>query len=1158
MASVAGLLTPFSGTPAEDVHEWLKLFEVNRVLRNIGEDTARLLLSCLLRGEAREWYVYAKGEKMSLTQVVEGLGMRFNPTRSMLRAKEQLDNLSKEPTESWRGFVERFSNLANRIGLSEPFQVAWIMEKLPLKLQMALNTLSITNEIDLPGIVRVVERAHLKDLDLSVNATRKAHNGRKKKKSWCDFHKKCAHTTQECRLLARKRKSCAANVDDEEIKSDLFYSVSNNTTRPGAANNYTIEVEVEGRKGIRALLDTGAQISCIDSRLARKLSLSVQRGRKIRAFDGSQRDAGYIRKINIRAFRREYHAEMMVIDGLIYPLIIGGDLLLELLRVEGADNLLNQSCTSYANTRQRTVATISDITAEFEKLFSNNIDSEAACKADPHRIDTGNARPIARNRFKMGTPQEELVETEVRKLLKDKVIRPSNSPWSSATVMVKKKDGSPRMCIDYRPLNEVTVRDAYPMPRIDEILDSLVNARVFSTLDATSGYHQIAVAPEDIPKTAFQTRSGLYEFTRMPFGLCNAPATFQRAMDNVLAEEKGKFVQIYLDDIIVYSRSMEEHTEHLRKVFEKIAKAGLRLNKDKCAFYKKELVVLGFRVRENEIYPVESRVQDIKSFPVPRNIKELRSFLGITSYCRSFIKDLAKTALPLTDLLKGSPAEKTTIDLSTEALRAFEEIKNAISKESKLKIPDYGKPFILTTDASTFAIGAILSQKNERGEESPVAFFSQKLTTSQANYSTTQRELLAVVEGIRHFKAYLMHAKFTLRTDHQALTALKHTRNQNSMLLRWSLFLGDFTFDVEYIRGKENPADALSRISSCSKATTEKEMSEAAKEELVREYHLELGHGSAENIIYHLRKKYNWNGLYTDAQNWSKSCKTCLRAGPSTHNTSYTPITTRKPAEILEIDLVGPLDRTARGNRYIVTLVDHFTKYALTEAIPDKTAANIFRFIMKKVLPVFPRPKAFLSDNGLEFSSTVQHIVVENSQARWMRGSPYHPQTQGAVERFNGTLLTKIKKLSNFGKTDWDNVLEPATKAYNVSFHRAIGCSPYEFLHGKIPLFSIDPKHLPESFTREIPRETLERTRMKILKRYHEEFKGKVAMKNEFSVGDRVLRHIPTQRPSKLEPTWEPGYTVDRRLGDEAYLISKGNTNFRVNKTHIKLDLSEF
>ncbi|MCA9761332.1 MAG: DDE-type integrase/transposase/recombinase [Streptococcus sp.] len=437
---------------------------------------------------------------------------------------------------------------------------------------------------------------------------------------------------------------------------------------------------------------------------------------------------------------------------------------------------------------------------------------------------------------------------------------------------------------------------------------------------------------------------------------------------------------------------------------EKLRTSGLHLKKEKCQLFKEELVILGYKIKENIVQSLEERLKGIEDFPEPKTIKELRSFLGITSYCRNFIKDLATLAAPLNNLLKDNPPLSRQIKLGSMEKKAFERVKTSISKDSTLAIPDYEKPFILTTDASETGLSGILSQMNDRKVEQPVYFFSKKLTESQTRYSATQRELLAVVESMVHFKPYLFHKRFKLRTDHQALTALKHTRNQNSMLFRWSLLLSDFEIDVEYIKGEANPADALSRVeqltvNSLSSQQKKVIIQDELKKEILTEYHEELGHGSAGDMMYVLKRKYEWIGMERDVKNHVDKCMICLRSSNVPVNTEFKMIETGAIGELVEIDIVGPFSQSQTGNKFMVTCIDHFSKYTWAKA-----ADLIYNFLEQTVLKEYPKVKTILSDNGKEFKSPATLLALLSKEVRWEYGSPYYPQTQGAVERFNGTI----------------------------------------------------------------------------------------------------------------------------------------------------------
>ena len=308
-------------------------------------------------------------------------------------------------------------------------------------------------------------------------------------------------------------------------------------------------------------------------------------------------------------------------------------------------------------------------------------------------------------------------------------------------VLVRKKNGKLRFCVDYRKLNNVTKKDRYPLPRIDELLESLSEASWYTTLDLASGYWQLKVREEDKAKTAFVTKHGLFEFNVMPFGLCNAPATFQRAMDNVLRKIKGKFVLVYLDDIIIFSKNYEEHLQHLQQVFDCLEEANLKINPEKCHFCNKEIQFLGHVINEKGVKPDPAKIEKIVNMTSPRNVKQLRTVLGLFSYYRRFVKNFSKLVAPMNELLKRDHEYEWEL----QHQQIFEDIKEMMMTVPILSYPNFNKPFILSTDASTNGLGAVLSQKDEEGKVHPIWFASRTLSPAEKNYNITEQEALAVV-----------------------------------------------------------------------------------------------------------------------------------------------------------------------------------------------------------------------------------------------------------------------------------------------------------------------------------------------------------------------------------------------------------------------------
>lgn len=474
-------------------------------------------------------------------------------------------------------------------------------------------------------------------------------------------------------------------------------------------------------------------------------------------------------------------------------------------------NITDLIRTDHLNVEERKV--LLKLCNQFEDIFFKEGQNLTFTNQIKHEIKTKDNIPIYTKSYRYPQIHKEEVQRQIMQMMDQGIIRPSFSPWSSPIWIVpKKQDASGRqkwrLVVDYRKLNEKTIDDRYPLPNITEILDKLGKCLYFSTLDLASGFHQIEVRPEDIPKTAFTVEGGHYEYVRMPFGLKNAPSTFQRVMDNVLRDSIGKICMCYMDDIIIFSTSLQEHLENLATVFKKLRQANLKVQLDKSEFLHKEIAFLGHVVTPEGVKPNPDKIKAVKKFPLPKTQKQIKSFLGLLGYYRKFIKDFAKLTKPMTECLR----KDKEIKLNSEYIECFETCKNVLCNDPILQYPDFSKPFNVTTDASNVAIGAVLSQ-GPIGSDKPICYASRTLTKSEQNYSTIEKELLSIVWATKYFRPYLFGRKFKIITDHKPLTWLFSLKEPNSKLVRWRLRLEEFDYEIVYKKGKQNTnADALSRI----------------------------------------------------------------------------------------------------------------------------------------------------------------------------------------------------------------------------------------------------------------------------------------------------------------------------------------------------------
>ncbi|GES82982.1 enzymatic polyprotein, putative [Rhizophagus clarus] len=491
---------------------------------------------------------------------------------------------------------------------------------------------------------------------------------------------------------------------------------------------------------------------------------------------------------------------------------------------------------------------------KYAHLFATKKEELGRTNIVKHSIYTENIPPIRQKFYRTSQKEQEHIDKKIKEMLYYNIIRPSTSEWASPVILVPKKNGKLRFCVDYRQLNKVTKKDNYPLPRTDEIFDSLGKAQWFTSLDLASGYWQVEMKEEDKSKTAFITRNGMYEFNVIPFCLCNAPGTFQRCMDNILKDMLWKNTMVYLDDVNIYSKTFEEHLQHLEEVLKRVEKAGLKINSEKCHFCTQSLQFLGHIVTNKGILPDPSKVDAIKNYPVPKNLTQLRAFLGLASYYRRFIKDFSKISTPLYMLLKK--------DI----------------------------PYEWNQD-----------RHQEDGLRHPIAYASRSTSESERNYSSTELECAAVIWAVNYFRPYLYGKKFTIFTDHSALQwllKLKTIKNGlTGRLARWQLILQPYDYDI-----KKNQ-DKLQRVITPSQV-----------EIILFNLHKDMtgAHLSVETTYNKIKERYYWPKMYNDIKIYIESCDNWQRRGKTKRREELLPLKIGGPFDKIGIDIKGPLPVTQK------------------------------------------------------------------------------------------------------------------------------------------------------------------------------------------------------------------------------------------------------
>ncbi|XP_036340634.1 uncharacterized protein LOC118750003 [Rhagoletis pomonella] len=651
----------------------------------------------------------------------------------------------------------------------------------------------------------------------------------------------------------------------------------------------------------------------------------------------------------------------------------------------------------------------------FFPLYSFEVKPTSATPYATHHIDTGGHPPIALPPYRLLPQRKDLLKLELDKMLNTGVIVECESPWAAPVVIVPKKSGGIRICVDYRELNAITKPDRYPLPRIDDLLHEAKDTNFMSTLDLQSGYWQVGMKDEDQDKTAFVTPFGMYIFTRMPFGLRNAPATFQRLIDR-LKVSLGKIVLVaYLDDIILCSKNFKEHLEELSRLFERLQKFGLKVNKEKCRFACHEVKYLGHILTPDGIKVDPSKVTAITMRKSPRNVKELLSFLQACSWYRRFVPLFADVAKPLSQLTKKNAKWTWTDQQQT----AFDKMKRLLTTSPILKQADENLPFILKTDASGYALGAVLIQ-GEGPDEHPIEY--------------------ARAKDIREGQL----------SDPDLQTIIDCFENRSDDAAHWSKRGYTLNDGVLYCYNDEDSEDAQLVVPKSERPA------------ILDHYHNKdtAGHYGIDRTSYKITSRYYWPGIRKDIEKHVHNCTDCQRYKATNLKPMglYQTISSKQRFEIIAIDLFGPLPPDANGMQWIYIVEDVASRWVELFALMEATAENCGKTLIDEVFLRYGVPRRIISDNGVQFVSAVMQKVVFCLEISQVFTPVYHPQAN-PVERKNRDMKAQLAILVGKQHRTWAEKLPAIRFAMNTTRCQSTGYSAAFLTFGREPRTIDDVQH---------------------------------------------------------------------------------------------------
>lgn len=1017
----------------------------------------------------------------------------------------------------------------------------------------------------------------------------------------------------------------------------------------------TITIEIEGRR-ITALIDTGSEVNAISEQLYQEMceplkkcptlpltGVTVTGATKGKPVKVTKQ---VFAKINLK--RVIEAATIIIVPKLTSDCIIGIDFLEKIrskIDLEAQELIFKapdgpektysikfdqEEEEQGKNDKQRTIKMIEETTSaisnqeiddklkqtdwenseqekEFKKLIQRHRvvfrKTPGLLKTYRHELLTIPHIPFKAPNYAIPLAYREEVDKEIEKMLDQGIIQASKSPYNNPMVVVAKKDGSVRLCLDARKVNAILQPDHEKMETIESLFQECTSTRYMSSLDLRSSFWQVPLTKESRKYTAFTHRGHSYEFRVTPFGLKTSTASLVRGLRPVL---QGLTHTInFVDDLLCMSETFEDHIKHLKEIFDRLEENGLTISLEKSAFFRKKIKFLGHVLTSEGIHPDPEKIAAIHNFPAPKNIKQLRGFLGLINYYTKFTKEHSEATIPLLELTRKNQPWRWN---ETE-VKAFQNVKSKFIDSVVLSYPDHKKPFFLQTDASDYALGAVLFQKNLEGEHQVLQFASRTLKGAEVGYGTTEKELLAIIWALQKFRSYLLGAEIHVITDHAALTFLRECKLSHARITRWSLAIQDYHLQIEHCAGKKNTvADLLSRQGEIKqdKNVVIAKLAQALSpevEELLRQlhilqnedkfienikneckngnvpagYHLKqeilykitnkqyqalipiekaprfiqecheiYGHAGARKCYLILKEDFTCPHLYKLTRKTLQKCETCQKTKIYTPGVfaEMTNILPQEPNELLSLDYYGPLPTAKQGKKYLLVMIDVFSKLTILYALRKATTSTTLKCLLEDYIPRYGKPQSILSDQGTQFTSKIWGETLQSNGIRKIMTAIRHPRAN-PVERTNRELSRFFRTFVKQQHHQWIDWIKTIESCINETHHETTGQIPWE-LHSankpERPWKNLLNKPQEQTHTHEtlimMARNNMRSKRKKQSSKFNNQHRI-----TEFQLGDKVLvkalnvSNPATKTIAKFLPLYEGPYEIKRKISNTSYIL---------------------